>query len=302
MIPGMGRMMIPQTSGIAQTVVFGGTSGNAWTSTDGATLSSAFTLGSGTSISGVAYRGGTWVACNERYIYSSTDGTSWTQRMDYSGGGASAPTVLIWGNNEFICRGTGSGVGVAFVYSADGLSWSTGATPSGINVRGLAWSSDLSLYAAVGLSGGIITGATSTGSWTSRTSGTGNNLFGVAYGNGKFVAVGDSGTIRYSTTGLTWSGATSGTTAALTGVCWTGSYFVACGAGGVLFRSADGVTWSSITSGTSNGLSGIFANGSHVFAVGQNGVSRSTDFGASFSDFSSSVPSLSSSVYPSEGA
>jgi len=34
--------------------------------------------------------------------------------------------------------------------------------------------------------------------WTPRTSGTGNWLSGVAYGNGTFVAVGDGGTILTS--------------------------------------------------------------------------------------------------------
>jgi hypothetical protein len=35
-------------------------------------------------------------------------------------------------------------------------------------------------------------------SWTARTSGTSNSLYGVTYGNGTFVAVGEYGTILTS--------------------------------------------------------------------------------------------------------
>jgi hypothetical protein len=206
---------------------------------------------------------------------------------------------VVSGNGEFIARTNGSAA--AFLYSSNGTSWSASSAVT-ISARSIAWSSDLSIYVCVGNSGAIVTGATAAGAWTSRTSGTANNLFCVAYGNGKFVAVGASGTIRYSTTGLTWTGATSGTTEALYSVCWTGSYFIACGSTGALLRSAGGVTWSTLTSGTTNPILGVFANGTYVFAMGQNVVLRSTDSGASFSSFSASVPSLSNSVYPTEGA
>jgi hypothetical protein len=300
MIPGIGGFLIPQSDGIAQTVVFGGEgagSAQTWRSTDGTTVSSVFSIGA-SSLKGLCYRAGTWVAFNSRYLYSSIDATTWTQRLDVTGGGAATPQFVIYGNNEFIARTDGS---TPFYYSADGTSWSTSGSVA-FNATALAWSSDLSLYVCVGASGSIITGTSAAGSWTGRTSGTGNLLRAVAYGNGKFVAVGNSGTIRYSTTGLTWSGATSGSTDSLSGVCWTGTYFIVCGLSGTLLRSSDGVTWSTLTSGTSNALWNVFANGSYVFVVGQNVVLRSTDYGASFSNFSSSVPGLTNLVYPTEGA
>jgi hypothetical protein len=57
--------------------------------------------------------------------------------------------------------------------------------------------------AACGTSGGGSGGGGGGGggggvTWTPRTSGTSNNLIGVAYGNGTFVAVGDGGTILTS--------------------------------------------------------------------------------------------------------
>ena len=59
------------------------------------------------------------------------------------------------------------------------------------------------LYAAVGNSGTILTSPDGT-SWTSRTSGTTEDLYGVTYANSTFVVVGTSGTILTSSDGTTW--------------------------------------------------------------------------------------------------
>jgi hypothetical protein len=66
-------------------------------------------------------------------------------------------------------------------------------------------------------------------SWTVRTSGTSNLLFGVAYGNGLFVAVGMSGTILTSPDGVNWTARTSGTSNSLRGVTYGNGLFVAVG-------------------------------------------------------------------------
>jgi hypothetical protein len=47
--------------------------------------------------------------------------------------------------------------------------------------------------------------------WTLRNLGQPHNLFGVAYGNGLFVAVGNDGTILTSPDGVSWTQRTSGT-------------------------------------------------------------------------------------------
>jgi hypothetical protein len=57
-------------------------------------------------------------------------------------------------------------------------------------------------------------------SWTARTSGTGDWLGGVTYGNGLFVAVGDFGTILTSPDGVSWTARTSGTGNDLYGVAY----------------------------------------------------------------------------------
>ena len=76
------------------------------------------------------------------------------------------------------------------------------------------------MFVSVGQSGTILTSSDGT-SWTERTSGTSNNLYGVTYGNGLFVTVGDKGTILISTDGTTWTERTSGTSKTLHGVTYS---------------------------------------------------------------------------------
>jgi uncharacterized protein (DUF2141 family) len=109
--------------------------------------------------------------------------------------------------------------------------------------------------------------------WTERTSGTTNALDGVTYGNGTFVAVGESGTILTSSNGVTWSTRTSGTTNHLEGVTYGDGTFIAVGGSETILTSTDGVTWNTETLWvTSNHLYGVtYGNGTFV-AVGGNGT------------------------------
>jgi photosystem II stability/assembly factor-like uncharacterized protein len=127
------------------------------------------------------------------------------------------------------------------------------------------------------------------------------NLYGVAFGNSTFVAVGDFGKIVRSTdNGASWSHVTSGNssgsgayslygTSYLRGVSFGNSTFVAVGQSGKVIRSTDdGSSWDNVTSGTGDYLRGIsFANSTFV-AVGSGGtIIRSTDNGSSWDDVNS---------------
>ena len=110
-------------------------------------------------------------------------------------------------------------------------------------------------------------------------------LYGVAYGNGRFVAVGDTGTIMTSADdGVTWVWRESGTTNFLRGVTYGGGQFAAFGWGytainargevsladtfTVILTSADGMNWVQRWSGNQTELHGIaYGNGQFV-AVG----------------------------------
>jgi hypothetical protein len=99
-----------------------------------------------------------------------------------------------------------------------------------------------------------------------------SNLYGVAFGDTSFVAVGqDSGTsgvIYTSTTGAsTWTQTLKAATI-FNGVSRDTNGFVAVGAGGVIYTSPDGATWHAQTSGTGENLSAVsYCNGRFV-AVG----------------------------------
>ena len=76
------------------------------------------------------------------------------------------------------------------------------------------------MFVTVGQSGTILTSSDGI-SWTSRTSGTTNTLYGITYGNSTFVTVGVSGTILTSSDGVTWTSRTSGTSENLIGVTYS---------------------------------------------------------------------------------
>jgi photosystem II stability/assembly factor-like uncharacterized protein len=61
------------------------------------------------------------------------------------------------------------------------------------------------LAVTVGADGAIYTSADKGANWISRTSGTNNDLLGLAYRAGEFIATGRNGTVLSSSDGITWS-------------------------------------------------------------------------------------------------
>ncbi len=125
--------------------------------------------------------------------------------------------------------------------------------------------------------------------WTEVAVPTIGELASIAFGAGRFVAVGDQGTILSSVDGVTWSVHSLEFDQMFTVVKYCGSRFVAVGSGGsvaistdglkwVIVTSADGASAHSQTSGVDMALSDVaFLNGQFV-AVGDCGtVLRSTD-------------------------
>lgn len=82
------------------------------------------------------------------------------------------------------------------------------------------------------------------GGWQAKTSGVSGILYSVAYGNGKYVAVGASGNILVSTDeGATWTAETSGVSKNLNAVTYSNGVFVAVGASGTVVISSGDGTW-----------------------------------------------------------
>jgi photosystem II stability/assembly factor-like uncharacterized protein len=84
------------------------------------------------------------------------------------------------------------------------------------------------------------------GGWVSRTSPTTQDLHGIVFGNGTFVAVGNSGTVLTSPDGINWMQRASGTSRNLAAVAFGASSlnFTAVGDyGTIIFSDDKGGSW-----------------------------------------------------------
>ncbi|MDH5786167.1 MAG: fibronectin type III domain-containing protein, partial [Chromatiales bacterium] len=162
---------------------------------------------------------------NSGRIYTSADGISWVETAT---GLSKTLNGLFNAGNQSIVYGD-NGV---FLVSHGGTTWSAIEGHGGENIQGPA--SDGSGWVVVGNKG--VVGRSTDGvswNWLNRmcsTWTTGTNWLRVAYGNNKYVAVGQQGCIMGSTDGgATWTEVTSGVTADLYDIEWDGAQFVAVG-------------------------------------------------------------------------
>lgn len=231
--------------------VAGGSSNTIITSPDAINWTarvSAFS-GSFVDIAAVAFGNGRFVAvsggANNSWslstdqIQTSTDGLNWTavdmtaHRVAASGG-TFPPAVrcITFGNGQFIAAGNdGTTFDAAIFTSTDGITWvkqNTGL-PTG-NFAGLTSVKFAGgQYIAVGPNGLVLTSPDGV-TWTKRTAVTPNVLRDVAYGNGKYVAVGDTGTmIESSDSGITWTALPALTTQLLNSIDFANNQFIVAG-------------------------------------------------------------------------
>lgn len=212
-------------------------------------------------------------------IQTSTDGISWTTTAQT--GTSNVYNAATFANNRYLALGDFSNVAI----SADGYTW-TGHGGSGVG--------SITIYGTAYGNGVFVVGCNKGNVWTSanypstglpipasgpsnfRNTGTTNDLQGVAFGKGIFVAAGANGTIVTSPDGVSWTVQSTGTTNSLYGVAFANGVFVAVGSNGTIITSPDGATWTSRSSGTTNQLRGVaFANDRFV-AVGADGTLTSS--------------------------
>jgi photosystem II stability/assembly factor-like uncharacterized protein len=137
------------------------------------------------------------------------------------------------------------------ITSTDAATWTEGTSIGSAGMNALAYGAGTT-YVAVG-DGGVIyknTTAGVTGAWTVKASGTTNDLYGVSYVNGIYVAVGAGGVLLTSTDGDTWALRTSNTSNDLHQVAFGASTYVAVGDAGTIVSSTDAATWALQTNPT----------------------------------------------------
>lgn len=122
--------------------------------------------------------------------------------------------------------------------------------------------------------------------WSVASSGIDQNLRGVTYGKGLFVAVGDKGTILTSSDGKAWSKQNTDFGQDLWGVTYSRAFdgFIAVGAWGTVLYSSDGKTWLRKKVNGADWLYGVVGD-SRLVAVGARGLTIT--FGPSFNQPSS---------------
>ncbi|WP_158277428.1 hypothetical protein [Opitutus sp. ER46] len=128
--------------------------------------------------------------------------------------------------------------------------------------------------------------------WTTVTSHTQNDLWGVCHGGGQFVAVGVGGTILTSTDGSAWAARDGGTSEWLLAVTYGGGQYVAVGNNGAILTSPDAATWTRRDSGTNLRLNGVAFGGDRYLAVGEQGIVSTSADGVTWSAAASGAPSF----------
>ncbi len=135
--------------------------------------------------------------------------------------------------------------------------------------------------------------ALAAGGWRAQTSGTQQDLAGLAQNGGRLWAVGAGGTILSSQNGgTTWAAQSSGTAQALHGLAFAdATHGWAVGDGGTIVATSDGgaTAWTVQASGTTQNLRAVaFVDATHGWAVGDGGTIVATvDGGATWTAQSS---------------
>ena len=235
-------------------------------------------------MSGVAYGNGRFVAVEsgawrqESRVYSSASGTTWQpsatmpaselpviQRVDFGGG-----TFLAVGQEPN--PSTAPGYHWLVMTSPDGVTWSrhSGPTNSGESYYLNAATYGNGVYVVAGWSGlpaqqGLALISTNLTAWTQVTGLPFSVVSGLAYGKGRFVAVGSS--IATSSDGIMWTNQSPGVPSGLHAVAFGADSFVAVGEPQLILSSSDAVHWTQHPTSV-DGLRGVTHGKGSFVAVG----------------------------------
>jgi hypothetical protein len=123
--------------------------------------------------------------------------------------------------------------------------------------------------------------------WTSRTSGTTNTLYGVAGHGAQNVVVGAGGTILTSPAGVVWTPGTPNGGNVFRSVVWSGTQFLIGGDWSGISNvqtSYDGLAWTAHPSIVGNVVNGTAWSGTRFATVGAFGTTQTSPDGISWTD------------------
>jgi len=154
------------------------------------------------------------------------------------------------------------------------------ATVSGSSLTALngtiTWTDGTTATAPGAFTGGTDPGTGGNMTWTivkDSTFHSYNHIKSIAYGNNKFVAVGNGAEMAYSTDGITWTavGDSKFGENYIYSIAYGNDKFVAVGDRGKMSYSSDGITWTAVTNSTFGGSADIIntiAYGNNKFVAG----------------------------------
>jgi hypothetical protein len=153
-------------------------------------------------------------------------------------------------------------------------------------------------FIAVGNSGALLTSLNGI-EWQSITNVTRERLSGIAYGQGRFVVVGNGG-IFSSTDAKNWTTNLAGQLN-LFDVAYGSGRFVAAGDDTRFWVSTNGVVWSSLDTASPWPLSRITSDGTHFVAGGESGTFAVSDNGLDWQIHTGGMSSLPSQIAMGNG-
>jgi len=246
-------------------VTVGGDNGTILTSPDGTTWAKR-NSGTSNDLYGVTYGNGLFVTVGEYGTFlTSPDGTTWTKSPSDASATAAGPPGpahrIYYGKGLFVTYGTKGKIHT----SPDGTTWTE---------RTCYYGASPCQYAEYGTPQDL------------------EDLHGLTYGNGLFVAVGDNGTILTSPDGTTWAKRNSGTSEEFLGVAYGNGIFLTIGLNGNILISPDGTTWTegSYENSYSYGFFKAATYGNGLFVtVSKNGAIQTSPDGTTWTERTSGI-------------
>jgi len=198
-------------------------------------------------------------------------------------------TSVSYTNGKFFATGNFGTV----LESIDGLNWASryAGTPSYLNA--LNWGNNL--YVVAGFGETLAESSNGT-TWVSAQplNAIQADFYALAYGAGKFVAVGIGGTY-FSTDGIHWTLANTGTVTNASGIAFGNGLFVVPGGSTGFLTSTDGVNWSTTAAGPCSNPGSVAWDSSGFIALSSAGICLSSD-GLTWTLPSSPNPNFSTSM------
>ena len=223
----------------------GGIRLDTYTSTDGITWTQRFAgTDNGKELHSIAYGNYMYVAVGElesqeeyrATVLTSRDGITWIERTP------DLPTrnfeAIIYKNGMFVATGENGIIAT----TQDGIEWTVQTAGNYVSSVIFGKGLFLSVYSDAGRGHYIQTSPDGI-TWTEKITGATKSLIEVAYGEGKYIAVGYEGTIISSLDLTTWTEETSGVNDDITSVIYANGLFIATCPSSCVLTSPDGITW-----------------------------------------------------------